>query len=142
MPHLAFALLFCQYLLACAPAKITGISLSESTRGTWRSIEVREDSTTVTLNDTEDSFPTKTADWQALTKMAEAFPPTRLGQVEVLSKKHQVDAALASTLTIVTADSTFASPTFDHNAPPAALTALVDSLYRQIPASMQDRYRH
>lgn len=131
MPQFALALLFLQSLLGCNPATITSISLSESTRGTWRSIEVRADSTTVNRNDTEESFSTVIADWQQLIKMANAIPPAQLGKVEVLSKKHQVDAALASTLTIVTADATYTSPTFDHNAPPAALAALVDSLRRR-----------
>lgn len=140
MPYHAFAFLFCQYLLTCAPATITGIILSESTRGTWRSIEVNAERTTVKLNDAEASFPTKPADWQKLVAAAEALPPTQLGRVEVLSKKHQVDAALASTLTIVTADSIYTSPTFDHNAPPVVLAALVDSLHRRIETTSGTKF--
>ncbi len=134
MTHFTFALLFSQYLLACTPTQITRIALSESTRGTLRRIEVTAERTIVQLNNEEKSFTTKTTDWQVLSKLAQDLPPAQLGGVKVLSKKHQVDAALASTLTIATPDSTYTSPTFDHNAPPAALALLVDSLHGQIQA--------
>ncbi|WP_373511821.1 hypothetical protein, partial [Persicitalea sp.] len=78
--------------------------------------------------------------WKKLQEQVRELPLKSLNEVPVLSKKHQVDAALAATLTIATADSTYISPTFDHNAPPAEFEKIVDCLYRQIPAGMRENF--
>lgn len=120
---------------------IQNILLTEFTRGTNRSIEVTSTQTTVRVNDTQETAPTPAETWQSLAQQVADLPVKSLPEIPVLSKKHQVDAALHATLTIVASDSTYTSDTFDHNAPPEQLRALVDSLYRQIPASLRERFQ-
>ena len=119
---------------------IESITLTEFTRGTNRRIEVSPTQTTVRVNDTEETAPTPAETWQALTRQVLNLPLPAMAKIPILSKKHQVDAALHATLTVVASDSTYTSDTFDHNAPPEQLRALVDSLYRRIPASLKDRF--
>ncbi len=147
-----FSLLFLTYLivLSSEPAcqrpsgdtadTVESILLTEFTRGTNRSIEVTRTQTTVRVNDTEETTPTPPATWQSLAQQVANLPFPTLAKIPILSKKHQVDAALHATLTVATRDSTYTSDTFDHNAPPEPLRALVDSLYRQIPATLQDKF--
>lgn len=146
-----FSLLLLTYLLvlispepACQQkddsGKVTSILLTEFTRGTQRSIEVTPTQTTVRINDTEETAPTPAEAWQSLTRQLAELPLPTLAEIPILSKKHQVDAALHATLTVVAHDSTYTSDTFDHNAPPAQLQPIVDSLYRQIPASLRERF--
>ena len=116
---------------------ILSIRLEEFTRGTQRSIEVNAEKTIVRLNDAEETMKTDAKFWKKLREQVQQLPLEKLDKVLVISKKHQVDAALAATLSVVTDDSTYRSPTFDHNAPPAELAAVIDCLYRQIPAGMQ-----
>lgn len=120
---------------------IKNILLTEFTRGTNRSIEVTPTQTTVRVNDTQETAPTPDETWQSLAQQVADLPVAGLPKIAVLSKKHQVDAALHATLTIVASDSTYVSDTFDHNAPPEQLRALVDSLYRQIPAALRERFQ-
>lgn len=147
-----FSLLFLMPLIllsaepACQPPSgdtadtVESLLLTEFTRGTNRSIEVTRTQTTVRVNDMEETAPTPAATWQSLTQQVANLPFSRLANIPILSKKHQVDAALHATLTVATSDSTYTSDTFDHNAPPKQLRALVDSLYRQIPATLQERF--
>ena len=120
---------------------IESILLTEFTRGTQRSIEVTPTQTTVRINDTEETAPTPAKTWQSLTQQIGDLPLASLPKIPILSKKHQVDAALHATLTIVASDSTYTSDTFDHNAPPVQLQPIVDSLYHQIPASLRERFQ-
>ncbi len=119
---------------------VKSILLTEFTRGTNRSIEVTPTQTTVRVNDAEEIAPTPAETWQALTRQVLNLPLLELAKIPILSKKHQVDAALHATLTVVAKDTTYTSDTFDHNAPPKKLQTLVDSLYRQIPTSLKDRF--
>ena len=120
---------------------IKNILLTEFTRGTNRSIEVTPTQTTVRVNDTEETAPTPTETWRSLAQQVADLPVASLPKISILSKKHQVDAALHATLTVVASDSTYTSDTFDHNAPPEQLRALVDSLYRQIPTTLRERFQ-
>jgi hypothetical protein len=119
---------------------VESLLLTEFTRGTNRSIEITRTHTTVRVNDAEEIAPTPAATWESLVQQVVNLPFSRLANIPILSKRHQVDAALHATLTVVTSDSTYTSDTFDHNAPPEPLRALVDSLYRQIPATLQERF--
>ncbi len=142
MPLFAlFILLLFQVVpLSCSPEAIKSIRLEEFTRGTQRSIEVDAEKTIVRVNDDQETLTTDAKVWNELRKQIQDLPLGKLDKVPVLSKKHQFDGALAASLTITTSDSTFTSPTFDHNAPPAELESIVDCLYRQIPAKMQERF--
>jgi len=119
------------------PDSIKSIRLEEFTRGTQRSIEINAEKTVVRLNDAEETVKTDPKVWKKLRAQIQHLPLEKLDKVVVTSKKHQVDGALAATLSVVKSDSTYRSPTFDHNAPPAELAAIIDCLYRQIPAGMQ-----
>ena len=149
-----FLLLLCFYvvlLISQEPAcqqkptedsdRVESILLTEFTRGTQRSIEVSRTQTKVRLNDTEETTPTPAEIWQELTLQVTDLPYPTLAKIPIISKKHQVDAALHANLTVVTSDSTYTSDTFDHNAPPEQLQAIVDGLYRQIPASMREQFQ-
>ncbi len=119
---------------------VKSIRLEEFTRGTQRSIEVDAENTTVRLNDAEETVKTDAKVWKKLREQIQHLPLEKLDKVLVTSKAHQVDGALAATLSVATADSTYRSPTFDHNAPPAELREIVDCLYRQIPAGMRAEF--
>ncbi|MPR33093.1 hypothetical protein [Salmonirosea aquatica] len=155
VPFMRFPLLLSTYLIllispepACRPKSmddsgtIENIRLTEFTRGTNRSIEVTPTQTTVRINDAQETTPTPSKSWQDLTQQLQNLPVSSLAEIPILSKKHQVDAALHATLTVVTSDTTYTSDTFDHNAPPELLRSIVDSLYRRIPATLQDRFQH
>ncbi|GHB62743.1 hypothetical protein [Persicitalea jodogahamensis] len=126
--------------LGCSPEVIKSIRLQEFTRGTQRSIEVDAEKTVVIINEAEETTKTDPVVWKELKGQILDLPLTALDKVTVLSKKHQFDGALAASLTITTPDSTYTSPTFDHNAPPAELKAIVDRLYQQVPAAMRERF--
>lgn len=131
----------CRQKSATDSTTVESILLTEFTRGTNRSIEVTPTHTTVRVNDTEESAPTPAETWHSLAQQVADLPVASLPKIPILSKKHQVDAALHATLTVVADDSTYTSDTFDHNAPPEQLRALVDSLYHQIPASLRERFQ-
>lgn len=133
--------LACQQKPKDDSGSIKNILLNEFTRGTNRSIEVTPTHTMVRVNDTEETAPTPAETWQSLAKQVADLPAANLPKIAVLSKKHQVDAALHATLTVQASDSTYTSETFDHNAPPEQLRVLVDSLYRQIPATLRERFQ-
>ena len=136
LPLLLLALIFAAVFLR-SPEPIQSIRLEEFTRGTQRSIEVDAEKTTVRLNDAEKTVKTDAKVWKKLQGQIQNLPLEKLDAVVVTSKKHQFDGALAATLSVTAADSTYRSPTFDHNAPPAELEAIIDCLYRQIPAEMR-----
>jgi hypothetical protein len=131
----------CQRTQEDHAGSLKSILLNEFTRGTDRSIRVTPTQTTVRINDTEETDPTPAETWQSLTQQVAGLPVADLSKIPVLSKKHQVDAALHATLTIAAGDSTYTSDTFDHNAPPEQLRTLVDSLYRRVPASLRERFQ-
>ena len=148
------SLLFLSYIFvmispepACQPkpgedaGAIENVMLTEFTRGTQRSIEVTRVETTVRVNDQEETTPTSAETWQSLTQQVEELPLATLAKIPVLSKKHQSDAALHATLRVMAGDSAYTSDTFDHNAPPEQLRTIVDSLYRQIPATLKERFQ-
>ncbi len=124
-------------LLNNNPDLIQSIRLEEFTRGTQRSIEIDAEKTIVRLNDAEETVKTDAKVWKKLQGQIQNLPLENLDKVIVTSKKHQFDGALAATLSVATNDSTYRSPTFDHNAPPVELETVIDCLYRQIPAEMR-----
>lgn len=123
------------------PSKILSIQLSESTRGTFRTIVVTSKKRTISINSEQQVLPTKPNDWKMLLTEAGKLSIQELDQIEVVSKRHQVDAALHATLTLETTEGTFTTPTFDHNAPPEELIAVITCLYGQIPPKMRDRFQ-
>jgi heat shock protein HslJ len=144
MPALStlLALLMTMGLPACsnAPSELMEIRLEEFSRGIRRSILVTPDRTSVQVNDEEKSHPTPASTWEELRAQVQKLSLDSLHETPVISKKHQFDGALHTTLTITTADTTYSSPTFDHDVPPAVLKPLVDRLRGQIPASLKDRF--
>lgn len=122
------------------PATIVKIKLTESTRGTYRFIEVTPNNRTILFNEEKESLPVKSGAWARLTKEATKLSIKELDQIVVTSKRHQVDAALHATITIITTEGRYTTSTFDHNAPPEELLALKACLYRQIPPKMRDRF--
>ena len=142
MPHFALLLLLLTKatLIGCSSEPVESIRLEEFTRGTQRSIEINSRQTTVRLNDTEETKKTDAKVWQKLLQLTQKLPPEKLDKVPILSKKHQVDAALAATLAVVTPDTTYISPTFDHNAPPDEFREIVDCLYRQVSGSIAESF--
>lgn len=139
MPQLPFVLatlIFATVFLR-SPGPIESIRLEEFTRGTQRSIEINAEKTIVRLNDAEETAKTDPKVWKKLREKIQGLSLEKLDKVVVTSKAHQVDGALAAKLSVATTDSTYNSPTFDHNAPPNELAAIVDCLYRQIPAGMR-----
>ncbi|WP_373513717.1 hypothetical protein, partial [Persicitalea sp.] len=99
MTYLNSLLLLLSLLSASSPEPIKRIRLEEFTRGTQRSIEVDAEKTTVRMNDAETVAKTDEKVWKKLQEQVRELPLKSLNEVPVLSKKHQVDAALAATLT-------------------------------------------
>ena len=135
-----FLFLVSMFFSDTSPETIKGIRLEEFTRGTQRSIEVDAKQTTVRLNDAEETVKTDGKVWKKLQRQVGKLPLKNLDKVPILSKQHQVDAALHATLTVTTSDTAYTSPTFDHNAPPAEFKDVVDCLYRQVPAEMREGF--
>ncbi len=117
--------------------EVRSILLTEFTRGTNRSIEATPTTLTVVVNGKTTSSAMKPESWKTLLHQASQLPLSDLESVPILSKKHQVDAALHATLKFDTGKDTFTSPTFDHNAPPDAFKPLVNTLYQQVPSAMK-----
>lgn len=72
-----------------------------------------------------------TAQWNGLVDFYEkniANKGIALNSLEVPSKKHQFDGALAANLTIKKEGEEFTTQTFDHGNPPAEVKALVDEI--------------
>jgi hypothetical protein len=63
-----------------------------------------------------------------LTEKASKINLDNLETLEVPSKKHQFDGAMAATLTITANGKTYTTPTFDHGNPPAEVKPLVDKI--------------
>ena len=103
------------------------------TRGRYRQINVTANG--VALIEKPNATPTtvaiSTTDWNALVDFYEkkvAKNVQNLNTIEVPSKKHQFDGALAATLTIKSGDTAYTTPTFDHGNPPAEVKVLVDKI--------------
>lgn len=120
--------------------EIKSILLTESTRGTFRSIEATSKEITVVVNGKKNTAAIKPAVWKTLLSQAKELPLHQLESVPILSKRHQVDAALHATLRFVTAEETFTTSTFDHNAPPDAFKSLIQSLYQLVPNGMKENF--
>jgi hypothetical protein len=117
------------------------IKLSEFTRGTMRIIEVTPKQSTVIFNSRTETNIIEPEVWERIVREARKLPLDNLESVPIPSKKHQVDAALHASLTFVMRDTSVFTPTFDHNAPPAAYKPLIDLLYKQVPKEMEDRFQ-
>ncbi len=123
------------------PSEILSIKLTESTRGTFRSIIVTYKNRTISFNNDQQELPTKPNDWKKIVREVEKLSIPKLNEIKVTSKRHQVDAALHATLTLETTEGTFTTPTFDHNTPPEELEAVIACLYSQIPPKMRDLFQ-
>ena len=123
------------------PPQFRSIKLSEFTRGTMRMIEVTPKQSTVIFNSQTETNIIEPEVWERIVREARKLPLDNLASVPVPSKKHQVDAALHASLTFVMRDTSVFTPTFDHNAPPAAYKPLIDLLYKQVPKEMKDRFQ-
>lgn len=105
------------------------------TRGSYKQIIAKQ--TGVTFVKERDAKPEtvaiSTADWNAMVDFYEnniAKKSVKLEDIQVPSKKHQYDGALAATLTVKVADQLYTTPTFDHGNPPAEVKGLVDEMVK------------
>jgi len=105
------------------------------TRGSYKKITARPEGLTfINGRDTqEQTVALSTADWNTLVDLYQKDIEKKvngLQDIEVPSKKHQYDGALAATLTITRGDVQHRTPTFDHGNPPAQVKGLVDEMMR------------
>jgi len=104
---------------------------SAMTRGSFKKVIVKQDSIiSSTGRDMQGATAKKlsSADWNTLLGMLKKIKPQDLPNLEVPSKKHQFDGALAATLQVVTQGTAYQTPTFDHGNPPAEVKDLTDKI--------------
>lgn len=81
-----------------------------------------------------------TKDWNSMVNFYEKNLQKNLDglkDIEVPSKKHQYDGALAATLTIRAGKTYYATPTFDHGTPPAEVKGLVNEMIKLAGVEIQ-----
>jgi len=104
---------------------------SAMTRGSFKKVIVKQD-TIVTVTDramkTATSKALSTADWNSLVSASRKVKVESLETLEVPSKKHQFDGALAANLQIIKGGTTYQSATFDDGNPPAEIKELVEKI--------------
>lgn len=104
------------------------------TRGNYKKVIVNSSAVLLTSAPTARpvKYDIKAADWKAMVNFYEkniVAKGVNLENLEVPSKKHQYDGALAATLMVKSGD-TITTPTFDHGNPPAEIKVLVDEIVR------------
>ncbi|TDB61764.1 hypothetical protein [Arundinibacter roseus] len=124
--------------LSAPKPELQKVVLTEFTRGTQRHMEFTATHTILRLNDRDTLFQTSAASWKKLRGIIKEIPLKNLNSLEIISKNHQVDAAMHATLTIQTSSSVHQSPTFDHNAPPESLHLLVNFLHQELSDTFKD----
>ncbi|TRW22234.1 hypothetical protein FMM05_18790 [Flavobacterium zepuense] len=104
---------------------------SAMTRGAFKKVIVKKD-TIVTVTDramkTATTKALSNADWNSLVAASKKVKAESLETLEVPSKKHQFDGALAANLQIIKGGTTYQSATFDDGNPPAEIKELVEKI--------------
>ncbi|GGB77009.1 hypothetical protein GCM10007424_16280 [Flavobacterium suaedae] len=134
LPLLAVVVLFATGCASTALKKQSAdvaLEYEAVTRGTYKKVIVKQD-TVITLNENNVNKAITTVlpkkDWNSILKMLSKIDYKKLNTIAPPSTKHQVDAALAAGLKVITKDRTYHSHTFDHGNPPEALQPLVEKI--------------
>lgn len=127
--------------LTTAPEPVQSVELSLRTRGVQKVILVTPKQTQVDINGKRTQQATKPAHWKVIMTTLKRIDLTKMASLPADVSRSSVDAALMAHVSVVTANQTYESVTYDHPNAPTALAPLVKAIIDSTPAATRAEFR-
>lgn len=114
--------------------EILYIEYKASTRGSFKKIVIRKDSTFISDRGNESKKVTKESDWVFLNQEIGQLGLKKLDLIEAPTDKRYSDRALSAQLSVATKNHLYHSNEFDHGNPPEPIKQMVTVLTKYLPS--------